>query len=113
MAMVELIRALVLVALVVASVMPPHVHAAPAVVHHEISSGHAHGSHGGGAPDHDHRDAQLCCASIALQCGSAAIASEAGWSPAERLPTGILQVRDQNTGGASSWPEFEPPPPRV
>lgn len=110
-----MLRVLMVIALAVLAVMPPHVHAAPAAVHHGISADHAH-AHGpdqGETPDRHRQDLATCCASISLQCGSPALAGDGHWTPIARLPVDIEQGREQRACASGSVPEFEPPPPRI
>ena len=112
--MMLLIRALVVIALAVLAVTPPHVHgASPEVDHGFAANHHHHGPEHDGAQDHDDPGTQVCCASVSLHCGSPALAGESGWTPAEPLPIEVNQKLDFCVRAASSLPEFEPPPPRI
>lgn len=103
-------RALVMIAMALVAIVPAHAHSAVVEVHH-AAPGHAHGSHGDEAPSGDGAD--LCCASISLQCGSPIIGVDSGWTPVGYFPVQISRLREGHSSGSASFLEFEPPPPRV
>jgi hypothetical protein len=110
--MVVFLRALLILALAVVAVAPLDAHAAPGAAHHGMSAGHAHGSDHDQAPADERHDSMACCASVSLQCGSAAVIGDGSWTPAELIARDISQARERLARRDGSLPEFEPPPPR-
>ena len=110
--MVMLVRILVLLALALVAVTPTHAYWAPAAEHH-ARAGHTHAGQPSEEPAQEHDESKLCCASVAMQCGSAALAADGRWSPAEPLSIDVARVREPQTSSEAPLPDFEPPPPRI